>query len=67
MSNEEVIRLWNLGLTKMEVVRLYMDDHNRKAKNLKDMKRITKIQALAHVEPILFDYEVARMRGYKEG
>lgn len=66
MSDEEVIELWNMGLSKMAVVNHYMKDHNRKAKSKKDMKRITKEQALQHVEPILFNYEMARMRGYKE-
>lgn len=66
MSNEDIIKLWNLGMTKMAVVTQYMKDYNRRAKDKKNMKRITKEQALKHVEPILFDYEMARMRGYKE-
>ena len=66
MSDEEIINLWNMGLSKMAVVSNYMREHNRKARGKKDMKRITKEQALKHVEPILFDYEMARMRGYKE-
>lgn len=66
MSDEEIIKLWNMGLSKMAVINQYMRNHDREARGKKDMKRITKEQAMKYVEPILFDYEMARMRGYKE-
>jgi len=66
MPDEEIINLWNMGLSRMSVVTMYMKEHNRKARSKKDMKRITKQQAMQHVEPILYEYEMTRIRGYKE-
>lgn len=63
MSDEEIIKLWNMGLSKMAVINYYMRDYNRKARSKKDMKRITREQAMKCVEPILFRYEMKRMRG----
>lgn len=62
MSDEEIIKLWNLGLSKMAVVNQYMRNHNRTARDKKDVKRITKEQAMRYVEPILFKYEMQRMK-----
>lgn len=62
MSDEEIIKSWNLGLSKMAVVNQYMRNHNRTARDKKDVKRITKEQAMRHVEPILFRYEMQRMK-----
>ena len=42
MSDEEIVKLWNLGLSKMAVVNQYMRNHNRTARDKKDVKRITK-------------------------
>ena len=62
MSDEQIIKLWNMGLSKMAVINQYMKDHNRKARGKKDMKRITKEQAMKYVEPILFNYEMKRRK-----
>lgn len=61
MTDEEIIELWSLGLSKMAVVNQYVRNHNRKARGKKDVKRITKEQAMRYVEPILFKYEMQRM------
>ena len=63
MTSEDIIRSWKTGLSKFQVADEYMREHNRRAKSNKEMKRITKYEALAHVEPIIFDYEVKGMRG----
>lgn len=62
MSDEDIIKWWNLGLCKNAVVNQYMKAHNRKAKNNKEIKRITKEQAMRYVEPILFEYEMQRIK-----
>lgn len=46
----------------MAVVNQYMRNHNRTARDKKDVKRITKEQAMRYVEPILFKYEMQRMK-----
>lgn len=63
MTDEDIIRSWKTGLNKFQVANEYMREHNRRAKSNKEMKRITKYEALAYVEPIIFDYEVKGMRG----
>lgn len=63
MSDENLIKLWNMGLTKLGVAKEYMKDHNKKAKGNKETKRITVQQALEHVEPILFEYRMRQLRG----
>ena len=50
-----------MGLTKLGVAREYMKDHNKRAKNKTDVKRINVNQALAYVEPILFDYRMRQL------
>ena len=63
MSDEDILKNWRMGLNKFQVANEYRREHNRKAKNNKEMKRITKYEALAYVEPIIFDYEVKGMKG----
>lgn len=52
-----------MGLNKFQVADEYRREHNRRAKSNKEMKKITKYEALAYVEPIIFDYEVKGMKG----
>ncbi len=61
-DKESILNWWRMGLSKMAVVNQYMKAHNRKAKDDKELKKINKEQALKHVEPILFEYEMARMK-----
>lgn len=56
MTNETIIKKWRRGLSKFAVAKDYMQEYNREAKKRKEAK-ITKDQALAYVEPIIFDYE----------
>lgn len=62
MSNEDVLRLWNMGLSKMQVVKEYMRENNKRARDKKGVDKITMQQAMEHVEPILFKYETNRMK-----
>lgn len=56
MTNETIIKKWRSGLNKFAVAKDYMQEYNREAKKRREPK-ITKDQALAYVEPIIFDYE----------
>lgn len=56
MTNETIVKKWRSGLSKFAVAKDYMQEYNREAKKRKETK-ITKDQALAYVEPIIFDYE----------
>lgn len=62
MSDEDLIKLWNSGLTKLGVAKEYMKDHNRKSKNQIDIKRISLNEALTYVEPILFKYRMKQLK-----
>lgn len=65
MEDEYLIKIWNMGLTKIGVAKEYMKDNNKKARTNKDIKRITEQQALKHVEPILFRYRMKRRESSK--
>lgn len=62
MSDEDLIKMWNKGLTRLAVAKEYMKENNRKAKEKKEIQRITIQQALGHVEPILFRYRVKQLK-----
>ncbi len=62
MSDEDLIKMWNIGLTRLAVAKEYMKDFNKKAKTKTNVKRIDINQALAHVEPILFDYRMKQLK-----
>ena len=66
MPDEDLIKLWNIGLTKIGVAKEYMKYHNKKAKGNKEMKRITIQQAFEHVEPILFKYRMSQLKGEQQ-
>lgn len=63
MSDEDLIKMWNVGLTRLAVAKEYMKDFNKKAKTKTDVKRININQAMEHVEPILFEYRMKQLRG----
>lgn len=63
MEDEYLIKIWNMGLTKIGVAKEYMRDNNKKAKTNKEIKRITIQQALEHVEPILYKYRMKQLKG----
>ena len=63
MQDEDLIKLWNKGLTKMGVAKEYMKDNKKKAKESKEKKIITMQQAFEYVEPILFRYRIKQLKG----
>lgn len=63
MEDDDLIKMWNTGLSRINVAKEYMKDNNRKAKEKKELKRITIQQALEHVEPILFKYRMNQLKG----
>lgn len=56
MTNETIIRKWRIGKTTLQVAKDYMDEYSKEAEKKKEPK-ITKEQALAHVEPIIYEHE----------
>lgn len=61
MNESDIIREWRSGLTVMQVANLYMKSYNEKAKRRREPK-ITENEALAHVEPVIFEYETRDWR-----
>lgn len=60
MEEKTIIDLWKRGLTVQQVTREYMNSYNKKLKN--GEKKINKLQAQRHVEPIIFKYQVNVMK-----
>lgn len=56
MTKETIIKKWRIGKTTVQVAEDYMKEYNKKAEKKKEPK-ISKDQALAYVEPIIFEYE----------
>lgn len=56
MTNETIVKKWRSWLSKFAVAKDYMQEYNKEAKKKRESK-ITKDQALAHVEPIIYEYE----------
>lgn len=64
MSDEDyILNLWNMGLSRLQVIKEYMKRNNKIAKENKYVDKITMQQAMKYVEPILFRYETNRMKG----
>ena len=61
MNESDIIREWRSGLTVMQVANLYMKSYNEKDKRRREPK-ITENEALAHVEPVIFEYETRDWR-----
>lgn len=61
MTNEMIIKKWRNGQTKYSVAKDYMQEQNRIAKKRGEQK-ITEEQALAYVEPIIYEYETKDWR-----
>lgn len=61
MDNETIIKEWRRGKTTVQVADAYMKEYNTQAKK-KNETKITKEQALAHVEPIIFEFETKDWR-----
>ena len=56
MTKETIINKWKVGKTALQIAKDYMQDYNKEAKKKKE-PRITKEQALAYVEPIIYEYQ----------
>lgn len=65
MSENEIIKSWNMGLNKFQIADEYRNLQNKEASRRGDIERISKQQALAHVEPIIFNYMVKQLKGEK--
>lgn len=61
MNESDIIREWRSGPTVMQVANQYLKSYNEKAKRRREPK-ITKDEALAHVEPVIFKYETRDWR-----
>lgn len=59
MTQEEVIKSWKSGLTTIQIAKEHTQLHNKKVKK---EEKITKMQALAYVEPIIYEYETKDWR-----
>ncbi len=64
MSEEDIIRNWKSGLTAIQIAKSYMKGHNEKAKR-KNEPKIKIMEALAKVEPVIFNYETREWRNVK--
>lgn len=60
MEDKLIIDLWRKGLTVQQVAKEYMNSFNKKLKNKE--KKMNKIQAQRHVEPIIFKYQTSIMK-----
>lgn len=60
MEDKLIIDLWRKGLTVQQVAKEYMNSFNKKLKS--GQKKMTKIQAQMHVEPIIFKYQTNVMK-----
>lgn len=62
MESEIILKNWKMGKTVSQISKEYMKKHNQDCKR-KGQARITEQQAMAYVEPIIYDYEINLMRG----
>lgn len=60
MEEKLIIELWRSGLTVQQVSREYMNKYNKKLKT--GEKKINRLQAQKHVEPIIFKYQTSIMK-----
>lgn len=61
-SKEDIVREWRRGLKKETIAKQYMESENKRLKRTGE-KEITEYDALAHVEPIIFEYQKQVMKG----
>lgn len=66
MTEEEIIKSWRNGLTKLQVAEEYKKTYNKKQKQKKVSDRekaINSMQALAYIEPIIYKYQMKVLKG----
>lgn len=61
-SKEDIVREWRRGLKKETIAKQYMESENKRRKRTGE-KKITKYDALTHVEPMIFEYQKRLMKG----
>lgn len=61
MIREAIIQEWRSGKTAIQVAKEHMQNYNKEAKKKKESK-ITQHDALAFVEPIIFEFETKDWR-----
>ena len=61
-DDDYVLKLWNMGLSVMQVAIEYKKYNNKLAKSFKYRDKINLQQSLQYIEPILFKYEINRMK-----
>lgn len=64
MTNEIIIKKWRTGLNTLQIAKEYMKKHNEEAKK-KKIARINLNQALAYIEPIIYEFETKDWRKTK--
>lgn len=62
MTSEEIIKKWRIGFNKFQIADEYMKENNDEAEKRKDIEKISKIQALAYIEPIIFKYTIKQFK-----
>ena len=63
MDDSEIIKAWKFGYSKQYIAKDYMKQANKKLKNLINSKKITEKEALAYVEPIIYQYQTSLLMG----
>lgn len=63
MTNDIIIAEWKFGKRKETIAKEYAEHTNKIRKMHGDKTKMTTNQALAIVEPIIFDYQTKIMKG----
>lgn len=63
MTNDTIIAEWRFGKRKETIAKEYAENTNKIRKMHGDKTKMTPKQALAIVEPIIFEYQTKIMKG----
>ena len=63
MTNDIIIAEWRFGKRKETIAKEYAENTNKIRKMHGDKTKMTPKQALAIVEPVIFNYQVKIMKG----
>lgn len=67
MNKQDIIREWRRGLKKESIAKEYAEKENKMRKMHGDKTKMKPIEALAIVEPIMFEYQKQMMKGEQVG
>ena len=67
MTNDTIIAEWRFGKRKETIAKEYAENTNKIRKMHGDKTKMTPKQALAIVEPVIFNYQVKIMKGEWNG